>query len=108
MAVTPKLKISEIAACDVVASVRSVNSSPLGKNVSQWAKVVLRAARTCGSRTTSLRMFGSKETEAPLLFTSSIAFAIISIMGAEDSEAPETCRWSHSPKSSNAACVNRN
>jgi len=44
-----------------------------------------------------LRMFRVEGTEAPLLFTSSIAFAIISIMG-QRSEAPETCRWSHSPR----------
>src|ERR1035438_7029591 len=66
MAVTPKPRISEIAASGVVALVSSVNSSPLGKNVSQWANIASRAARTSGSRTTSLRIFGSKAIDRGL------------------------------------------
>ena len=107
MAVTPKPRISRIAASGVVALVSNVNSSPLGKNVSQYSNMVSRAARTSGSRATSLRIFGSKEIEPPLLFTNSTAFVVISLKWAEKSDAPETCKWPHSPNSSAAASVNR-
>ena len=108
MAETPIPRISATAACGVVALVSRVNSSPLGKNVSQLANTAWRTARTSGSRTTSSRMFGSKETEPPPLFTNSIAVVTISTIWGDESEAPDTCKWSHSLSSSNPASVNRN
>jgi hypothetical protein len=92
MAVTPKARSSAIAASGVVASVSRVSSSPLGKNVSQRANMAARAARTSGSPTTSLRILGSKEMVPPLLFTNSTAFVVNSMIRAEKSEGPDTCK----------------
>ena len=51
--------------------------------------------RTSGSLTTSLRMFGSKETVPPFPLTSSMALVVISMIRAEKSVGPDTCRWLH-------------
>ena len=84
-----------------------MSSSPLGKKVSQHASIAARAVRTSGSPTTSFRMFGSKEIVPPLLFTNSAALIVISMMDAEKSDGPDTCKWPHTASISDAASVKR-
>ena len=88
MAVTPRPRISEIAPSGVPAVVSRVSSSPLGRNVSHDASMAVRADRTSGSRTTSLRILGSKETVPPLPFTTSMALVVISMISGREKRRP--------------------